>query len=189
MSADQMIAPVASIAPIAPIDLRDFLKSQGWSVLEHALADRLFVLSSPAFPSRQLVFPMDLTAPDYAETVDLVVGKLCDLMGVSRVSLMARLFSIRDDVLRFRIFHVANDHDIPLSFASSLITNAEKLLKAAACTVMRPRLHHPRLSLNEANQLIEKARFGCVFHRKMTGVSRHRDRHFTVVVTVVSRST
>jgi hypothetical protein len=157
MSADQIIAP---IAPIAPIDLRDFLKSQGWSVLEHALADRLFVLSSPAFPRRQLVFPMDLTAPDYAESVDLVVGKLCELMGVSRVSLMARLFSIRDDVLRFRIFHGANDHDLPLSFASSLITNAEKLLKAAACTVMRPRLHHPRLTLNEANQLIEKARFG-----------------------------
>lgn len=151
MNADQIITP---------IDLRDFLKSQGWSVFEQALADRLFVLSSPAFPGRQLVFPMDLTAPDYAETVDLVVGKICGLMGVSRTSLIARLFSIRDDVLRLRVFNGANDYDLPLSFASSLITSAEKLLKAAACTVLRPRPHHPRLSLSEANQLIEKSRFG-----------------------------
>lgn len=145
---------------VAPIDLRDFLKSQGWSVLEQPLADRLFVFSNPAFPRRQLVFPMDLTAPDYAETVDLVLGKICEFMGISRNSLIARLFSIRDDVLRLRVFNGTNDYDLPLSFASSLITNAEKLLKAAACTVLRPRVHHPRLSLGEANQLIEKSRFG-----------------------------
>lgn len=151
MSTDQIITP---------IDLRDFLKSQGWSVLEQALADRLFVFSSPDFPRRQLVFPMDLTAPDYAETVDLIAGKLCELMGISRNLLIARLFSVRDDVMRFRIFNGANDYDLPLSFASSFITNAEKLLKAAACTVLRPRPHHPRLSLSEANQLIEKSRFG-----------------------------
>lgn len=151
MSADQIIAP---------IDLRDFLKSQGWSVFEQALADRLFVLSNPAFPRRQLVFPMDLTAPDYAESVDLVLGKIGKLTGIARNSLEAKLFSIRDDVLRLRVFSSANDYDIPLNFASSLITNAEKLLKSAACTVLRPRAHHPRLSLSEATQLIEKSRFG-----------------------------
>lgn len=145
---------------IAPIDLRDFLKSQGWSVLEQALADRLFVFSNQAFPRRQLVFPMDLTAPDYVESVDLVVGKLCELTGTARNSLLAKLLSIRDDVLLLRVFNGANDYDVPLSFASSLITNAEKLLKSAACTVLRPRAHHPRLSLSEASQLIEKSRFG-----------------------------
>lgn len=151
MSADQIINP---------IDLRDFLKSQGWLVFEQALDDRLFVFSSPAFPRRQLVFPMDLTAPDYVETVNLVIDKMCELTGASRNSLVAKLLSIRDDVLRLRVFNGANDYDVPLSFASSLITNAEKLLKAAACTVLRPRAHHPRLSLSEANQLIEKSRFG-----------------------------
>jgi hypothetical protein len=145
---------------IAPIDLRDFLKSQGWSIFEKALADRLFVLTNPAFPRRQLVFPMDLTAPDYSESVDLAIGKIGELTGISRNSLLAKLFSIRDDVLRLRIFNGANDYDVPLSFASSLITSAERLLKSAACTVLRPRAHHPRLSLSEANQLIEKSRFG-----------------------------
>lgn len=151
MSADQIITP---------IDLRDYLKSQGWVIFEQAIADRLFVFTNPTFPRRQLVFPMDLTAPDYIETVDLVIEKICELTGFSRISLMARLFSIRDDVLRLRVFNGANEYNIPLGFASSLITNAEKLLKAAACTVLRPRAHHPRLALSEANQLIEKSRFG-----------------------------
>jgi len=151
MSADQTISP---------IDMRDFLKSQGWSVLEQALNDRLFVFSNPSFPRRQLVFPMDLTAPDYTESVDVVVGKVCELTGVARNSLLAKLTSVRDDVLRLRVFNGSNDYDISLSFASSLIANAEKLLKAAACTVLRPRVHHPRLSLSEASQLIDKSRFG-----------------------------
>lgn len=145
---------------VTPIDLRDFLKSQGWLVLEQALTDRLFVFSNPSYPTRQLVFPMDLTAPDYFESVDLVIGKISELMEVSRSALISRLSSVRDDVLRLRVFNSANDYDVPLSFASSLITNAEKLLKAAACTVLRPRPHHPRLTLSEANQLIEKSRFG-----------------------------
>lgn len=151
MSADQIIAP---------IDLRDFLKSQGWSVFEQAMDDRLFVLSNPAFPGRQLIFPMDLTAPDYPETIDTVLGKIGELLRLSRGSLISRPVSIRDDVLRIRVSHGSHAHDLPLSFASSLITNAEKLLKAAACTVLRPRAHHPRLSLCEANQLIERTRFG-----------------------------
>jgi hypothetical protein len=146
---------------IAPMDLRDFLKSQGWTIFEQALGDRLYVLTNENFPRRQLVFPMDLTASDYSESTDLVVSKIAELTGSTVSSLLARINSIRDDVLRFRVFTgTNNDYDVPLGFASSLITNAEKLLKSAACTVLRPRPHHPRLSLSEANQLIEKSRFG-----------------------------
>ncbi len=66
-----------------------------------------------------------------------------------------------------RWFHHVNIHAstrsvarVMQTFPSSLIANAEKLLKAAACTVLRPRVHHPRLSLSEASQLIDKSRFG-----------------------------
>lgn len=145
---------------IAPTDLRDFLKSLGWSVFEQALADRLYVLENPRFPRRQLIFPMDLSAPDYVESTDLVIAKITEITGLARASLISKLETVRDDVLRLRIFTGGNDDYVPLSFASSLITNAEKLLKSAASTVLRPRVHHPRLSLSEATQLIEKTRFG-----------------------------
>jgi hypothetical protein len=145
---------------IAPTDLRDFLKSLGWSVFEPARAERLYVLENSAFPRRQLIFPMDLSAPDYVESTDLVISKIAEIMGWPRASLVSKLETIRDDVLCLRVFNGRNDNSVPLNFASSLITNAEKLLKSAASTVLRPRVHHPRLSLSEATQLIEKSRFG-----------------------------
>ncbi|WP_046115576.1 hypothetical protein [Aquincola tertiaricarbonis] len=145
---------------IAPTDLRDFLKSQGWSLLEQALADRLYVLGHSQFPHRQMVFPMDSTAPDFAESVSSVLSKLADLYGAPQRTLHNRIQSIRDDVLRFRVFFDGNDNALPLSFASTLVSSTEQLLKAGACTALRPRRHHPRLSLSEANQFVEKARFG-----------------------------
>jgi hypothetical protein len=145
---------------IAPTLLRDFLKSQGWQVLQKALADRLFVLSNPAYPRRQLVFPMDLTAPDYMESTDLVIGKLAGLTDVKPQSLLNRIQSANDDVMRLRVFFDGDDHHLPLSFACSLVQSTEKLLKAAACTVLRPRIYHPRLTLSEAAQFVEEAKFG-----------------------------
>lgn len=145
---------------IAPTDLRDFLKAQGWSLVEKALADRLYVLENSRFARRQLVFPMDITAPDFGDAVSSVFSKVADLMSVPQERLISRVMSVRDDVLRLRVFFEGNDTALPLSFATTVVSSTEKLLKAGACTVLRPRAHHPRLTLSEASQFVEKARFG-----------------------------
>jgi hypothetical protein len=144
---------------VAPTDLRDYLKLQGWSVLEAALKDRLYVLENANFPRRQLVYPMDMTAPDYRESLDRVFDKLGDITGQKLEKLVSRVQALKDDVLRLRVSFDGNDSSLPLGFAATLVQNTEKLLKATACTVLRPRMHHPRLSLTEANQFVEKARF------------------------------
>jgi len=144
----------------APTDLRDFAKSLGWQLVEAGLADKLYVLQNPGFPRRQLVFPMRLDAPDYGESAARVLEKLGEMLRESPEALQARALAVNDDVLRFRIFSDGADYSLPLGFAGSLIGGAQQLLKAAACTVMRPRYHHPRLTLTEAQQLIEKSRFG-----------------------------
>ena len=102
-----------------------------------------------------------------------------------------------------------SDADVVLAKRSDRTTDsAIKRLSAAVFYNTYNRLSHMKIPNNvgdcrlmtrqvvEALKLMpEKQRFmkglftWCVFHRKMTGVSRHRDRHFTVVVTVVSRST
>ena len=145
---------------VLPIDLRDFAKSLGWHLIEAGMANRLYVLQNPNFPRRQLVYPMDLTAPDYKESSDLVLEKLGELSSEPPEALRIRAQAVRDDTLRFRVYSDSGDRSIPLGFAGSLLGGVQQLLKAAACTVMRPRYHHPRLSLTEAQQLIEKSRFG-----------------------------
>ena len=65
-------------AAIAPVDLRDFLQSEGWTPLELALADGLYVLNNARFPQRQLIFPIDRAVSDYEESVELVIDNfLC----------------------------------------------------------------------------------------------------------------
>ena len=145
---------------IAPTDLRDFLKAQGWELVEDGLRDRLYVLNNQQFDRRQLVFPMDLGAPDYADSVSAVVEKVAEMSGDLTEAVVTKIQSLKDDVLRLRIFFNGNDSSLPLGFAATLVQSTEKLLRAAACTVLKPRTHHPRLALSEAAQLIEKSRFG-----------------------------
>jgi hypothetical protein len=144
---------------VEPTDLRDYLKAQGWTVLEAAIKDRLYILENKDFPRRQLAYPMDMTAPDYRESLDRVFWKLGDITGQKLENVVTRVQALKDDVLRLRVFFDGNDNSLPLGFAATLVQNTEKLLKATACTVLRPRMHHPRLSLVEANQFVEKARF------------------------------
>lgn len=144
----------------APTDLRDFLKSQGWSLLEEAIAARLYVLENKDFPRRQLVFPMDVSAPDYVDSAQSVLEKISELSGSAITRLLPRIKFFRDDVVRFRVHSGNAGTTLPLSFASTLVYSTEKLLRASACTVLRPRPHHPRLTLTEAAQFVDKARFG-----------------------------
>jgi hypothetical protein len=145
---------------LEPTDLRDFLKSLGWSVIEEALRDRLYAFQSPRFERRGLIFPMDSDAPDYAESVGNVLAKLAEMTGQTPATLRARAQSARDDVVRMRVYSYGDDSALPLSFAASLVQNAAKVLKSTACTVLRPRVHHPKLSLSDATALVDAARFG-----------------------------
>lgn len=144
---------------VAPTDLRDYLQSQGWSLREDALADRLYMVENVSFPRRQLTFPMDATAADYSESVDIVIAKLADMTGQTSSSIVSRVRALKDDVIRLRVISDGHDRTLPLSFASTLIGNTEKLLRAAACTVLRPRTYHDRLNLREATQFVDAARF------------------------------
>lgn len=145
---------------IAPTDLRDYAKSQGWTMIQEATKDRLYVLTNGQFPRRQLAFPMDTTAPDYGEAVSLVVEKLSELEGGSVQHILGRLQSMREDTLSFRLTSEREiGKSIPLPFANSVIWGVQNLLLSAASTVLRPRRHHPRLSFSEAQQFIDSARF------------------------------
>ena len=145
---------------IPPTDLRDYAKDQGWVLFKEAAKDRLYVMTNPSFERRQLVFPMDTTAPDYSEAVMLVVGKLAAMEGRSAQAVIKNLLEVGDDAIAFRVTTPRPDErSLPLAFAGSMVTGAQQLLLASACTVLKPQAHHPRLSRTEAQQFLETAKF------------------------------
>jgi hypothetical protein len=145
---------------IAPTGLRDYAKDQGWIQITEAAKNRLYVMANPRFERRQLVFPMDTTAPDYSEAVMLIVEKLSLIEGRSQQAVIKSLLEVGDDGIAFRVTTSRPDEQsLPLAFAGSMVAGAQQLLLASACTVLKPQAHHPRLSRTEAQQLLETAKF------------------------------
>lgn len=145
---------------ISSTDIRDYAKSQGWQQVGEALADGLFVLNHPHHLRRQLVFPIDSAQPDYSDAVSIVLHKLADIQQQPINSIVAAIEEIKDDTLRFRIVDTRNEETfIPLSYAVSALNGAKEMFLSAACTVLKPQVHHPRLSRSEALQLIDKSKF------------------------------
>jgi len=145
---------------IAPTSLRDYAKAQGWTLLKEAAKDRIYLMTNSQFGHRQLVFPMDTTAPDYSEAIELVVEKLAAIENRSPKAVFKSLLEVGDDAIAFRITTQRPDErSLPLAFVGEMVTGAQQLLLASACTVLRPQSHHPRLNRAEAQQLLEMARF------------------------------
>jgi hypothetical protein len=69
---------------------------------------------------------MDTTAPDYRESVLIVLDKLAELTGQSPESLLAKAQGLKDDILRLRVSFDGRDDTLPLSFAGTLVRNTEK---------------------------------------------------------------
>jgi hypothetical protein len=145
---------------ITPTDLRDYAKDLGWDLFKEAAKDRLYVMSNPRFGQRQLVFPMDTTAPDYSEAVMLVVRKLASMEGRNPQEVVKSILEVSEDALAFRVTMPRPDERyLPLAFAGSMVAGAQQLLLAAACSVLKPQAHHPRLSRTEAQQFLETSKF------------------------------
>jgi hypothetical protein len=145
---------------IPPTNLRDYAKDYGWILIKEAAKDRLYAMSRPDLPNRQLVFPMDTSSPDYSDAVTLVVEKLAALERRSPQEVLKSLLEVGDDALGFRVTTPRPDErSLPLSFASAIVAGTQQLLLASACSVLKPQPHHPRLSRMEAQQFLDAVRF------------------------------
>ena len=149
-----------SFNDIAPMDLRDYFKSLGWHQLETGVAEGLIILSHPAYTRRQLIFPIDTTAPDYSEAVQLCLEKAAVLQSTSVDMLVTKLSEFNDDTIRFRVVDTRHQDDfIPLSYAVSALAGAKDLLLSAASTVLQPQIRHPRKPRSLAQDFVDNLRF------------------------------
>jgi hypothetical protein len=145
---------------ITATDLRDYAKSLGWKLLPDAVKDKMFIMSNPKYDNRQLVFPLEATAPDYYDSIEIIITKLSNFEKKSVELIVSEIQEIKDDTLKFRIFDSRNEESfIPLSYAVSAINGTRELFVAAACTVLKPQIHHPRMNRSEALDLIDRSKF------------------------------
>jgi len=148
------------IFDISPIDLRDFAVSLGWRVVPEAVKDGLFVLNSPMNDFRQLIFPKDPIEARDGEAVSIAISKLAIFTGLNEFALIERIREVNEDVLTLRYYSEDKPiHSISFQEAIDAIEGTKDILLSAASSVVTPKIYHPRLSRNEAIELIRKTKF------------------------------
>lgn len=145
---------------ITPIDLRDYLKAEGWEQIQAAYDDGLYGMKHADFERRQLFFPIQPDAADYIESVKIALTKFAELRELDVHTLPSRILSAKNDGLRIRVHSRQDVNTLPLDFTSALVGSVEKLIKSSACTVLKPRISHPRLSHKEALDIVSHSKFG-----------------------------
>jgi hypothetical protein len=145
---------------LKPIEIRDYALGMGWTLIDDAIQDGLYVMSSPNDDYKQLVFPTDSENPDFESQVLLALDKLCRFTKKNRFQVINEIRTLNDDLISLRYY--SNDNRInSISFQDAVdsIEAAKQLLLAAGSSIINPVLYHPRLSRSEAIGLLRTARF------------------------------
>lgn len=150
-----------SLSLAARVDPHDVLRhalAQGW-VLARSARGPFHVLSHPGSELDQVLVPRSAQADDFALRVVEAAERLAERERRSVNAVLSDLLSPAADVLRFRVRGADVERlDISYPHLAGVIAGIEKCLRATACSVVKPQPFHPRLSRNEADQLMQSCR-------------------------------
>ncbi|HLX61941.1 MAG TPA: hypothetical protein VKX17_11730 [Planctomycetota bacterium] len=149
----------SQFSKIVPQNVRDYAKSRGWARIETKQSNVAVYRSPIAGRYEQLVVPMDSTLDDYAERIADVVANLSRVEGRAPIDVANDLLTPDADTLRFANESLDADRgSIGILEGIQLLEGARRSILAAACSVLTPAQHHPRLSRAEADQLLKASR-------------------------------
>lgn len=158
MNPDASLERLAS--GVSPSAVRDYAKANGWEQVKEGAKGRVFLFRHTIDKLRQLIIPMDFS-PDYAEVIVDATARIATLEGRPIEAVLTDLLMPDADILRFRV--ATRDEaggTLPLQEGINLLDGAKKAVLAAACSVVSPQSHHPRMSRTETAQLLSSCRLG-----------------------------
>src|SRR5688572_23731265 len=140
---------------VSPLAARQYAEAKGWQLVRRGIESRLYVLQHPQDTLRQIVIPMDETGIDLGDAVLDAARKLADVEKRTLNAILNDLLQPSADVLRFRVVSpIAASGYLSLEGGINLLNGAKRALLSAACSVWHPKKHHPRMSFEEATQLV-----------------------------------
>lgn len=144
-----------------PVQVKDYAKGTGW-VREARLSDFITaVYAHPTSDLDQIIVPLNRGSQGFGRAMGDVVEILAEKERRPAAEVLNDLLLPPADVLRFKeAGPAANSGDVPLDHGIDLIVGARKQLLAAACSELRPQHYHPRMSLVEADKLLQECRLG-----------------------------
>lgn len=145
---------------IKPQQVRGYAKAKGWQRVPNVNGD-IALFNHPQGKFDQLIVPMDESLDDYAKRMRDVVENLAGFESRPVSEVLNDLLTPESDILRYRVISAATGRGtIPLMEGIRLLEGAKRSILAAACSVLNPITHHPRMSLADAQQLLSACHLG-----------------------------
>jgi hypothetical protein len=145
---------------IKPQQVRSYALAKGWQRVP-GVNGKIALFSHPQGQWDQLLVPMDESLDDYAKRLRDVVENLAEFESLPVVEVLNDLMAWDADTLRYRVASSATGRgSIPLMEGIQLLEGAKRSILAAACSVLNPVTHHPRMSRSEAQQLLHACHLG-----------------------------
>jgi hypothetical protein len=151
--------PLDLLARLDPVQVKEYAKATGW-VREPRISDGVIaVYAHPTSDLDQIIVPLARGSSAFARAMGDVVNILAEREKRPAGEVLNDLLLPPADVLRFNeAGPVAAAGDVPLDHGIDMLIGARKQVRAAACSERRPQRYHPRMSLAEAEQLLQECR-------------------------------
>ena len=145
---------------VTSIEIRDYATSLGWKLVKEALKDGLYVLNSPTGDYTQLMLLKDDEASDFQNMAFDAIARLSEFYRLPFNKIAEDIREVNDDVLSLRYYSDSKAiNSISFEEAIESIEATKQLLLAAASTVVKPALFHPKLNRTEPKELLKQNRF------------------------------
>ncbi len=145
---------------IKPQQVRSYALAKGWKRVP-GVNGEIALFSHPRGQWDQLIVPMDESFDDYSRRLRDIVEILARFESRPDVEILNDLITPDSDIIRYRVASpVTGRGSIPLMEGIRLLEGAKRSIMAAACSVVNPVTHHPRMSRSEAQQLINACHLG-----------------------------
>lgn len=145
-------------------DVRDYLRSRGW-VSGPSKRDYAAIYRSPEGQNIEVVVPLDRDLGDYGIAMARVAERVAQYEQRDSEAVLRDLTQPRVDTLRFALEgNKTSTGSVSLTDGEAMIRGARKALLASACSVERPRKHHPRMSLMDADKFLDGCSLGQTEH-------------------------
>jgi hypothetical protein len=148
------------VARIDAADVRAYARATGWTPVPSANGD-LAIYAHPSSDLSQLLVPLSRRLDDYTRRMAEVVARLAEQEARPASQILHALLLPPADVLRFHVSGAeAQKGDLPFDEGVGLLLGIKKIVRAAACSAIKSRAFHPRMSRSEAEQLLQACRLG-----------------------------
>ncbi len=149
------------LGALAPERVNSYARSRGWQPLARRTRQGARIFEHPGFQDRQLLLPSDQDVADYGSRMHDLLRTLAETVGAPLDQVVAEIETFDADILRFSVRSPDTDAGrIPLGAGVQLLEGARRALLAAACSVLQPQRHHPRMSRAEAEELLARCELG-----------------------------